>query len=123
LDWHEGRCVPSDICVTAHSGRQIDRFLRRNKEFAESYLHDSFGERRAIAAQHAPLEALRALELDEDEVVRRIVAERVLPADAVKMLHDEDWVVQLHAAEHAPLESIAELVDDAEPDVRTAVRQ
>jgi len=46
-----------------------------------------------------------------------------LPDDAVKMLHDEDWVVRLRAAEHAPLESIAELVDDAEPDVRAVVRQ
>ena len=25
-----GRCVPGDVCVAAHSGRQIDRFLRRN---------------------------------------------------------------------------------------------
>ena len=23
-----GRCVPGDICLIAHSGRQIDRFLR-----------------------------------------------------------------------------------------------
>jgi hypothetical protein len=215
----EGRCEPGDVCLMAHSGRQIDRFLRRNPEYAEECLRDFFWERRAIAARYAPLEALKQLPRDRDEVVRRVVAsrlpvdeldaymhdedrevrmtvanriaperlnelvgdgdylvrltvakrlphgqlprmahdperevrkevarrlppfalglmardadaevrriaaERMLPEDAASMLHDEDWLVRLRAAQHAPLEAVAELVDDAEPDVRAAVRR
>ena len=49
----KGKCVPGDICLIAQSGRQIDRFLRRNPQFAQENLADSFWERRAIAARNA----------------------------------------------------------------------
>ncbi len=32
------RCTPGDACIRAHSGRQIDRFLRANPELAHNYL-------------------------------------------------------------------------------------
>jgi len=38
-----GGCVPGDVCLIVQSGRQIDRFLRRNREFAEGCLNDFFG--------------------------------------------------------------------------------
>ena len=59
--------------MSAQSGRQIDGFFRRNPEFAENFLKDSFWERRAIAARYAPVAALRAMPRDADEVVRRAV--------------------------------------------------
>ena len=74
-----GRCVPGDTCLIAHSGRQIDRFLRHNPEYAEACLDDNFWERRAIAVRYVPLERISALVHDPDEVVRRAVAIR-LPA-------------------------------------------
>jgi len=49
-----GRCCPGDACIRAHSGRQIDRFLRNNRDEAGDYLQDLFWERRAIAARYAP---------------------------------------------------------------------
>ena len=55
--------------------------------------------------------------------MRRIVAARMMPEDAAKMLADNDWVVRLEAVQRAPLEDIAELVDDVEPDVRAIVRK
>ena len=47
------RCKPGDACIRAHSGRQIDRFMRANPELAINYLNDLFWERRAIAARYA----------------------------------------------------------------------
>ena len=41
-----GRCTPGDACIRTHSGRQIDRFLRQNRDEAEKYLRDIFWERR-----------------------------------------------------------------------------
>ena len=76
----EGKCQPGDVCVVAQSGRLIDRFLRRNPQFAQDYLHDDFWERRAIAVRHAPLESLRQIPRDVDEVVRRVMVSR-LPKD------------------------------------------
>ena len=70
------RCMPGDTCIFVESGRQIDRFFRVNPGYAEHYLQDEFWERRAIAARYAPQKALQALINDEDEVVRRIYAER-----------------------------------------------
>ncbi|MBV5276502.1 hypothetical protein JZU56_01270, partial [bacterium] len=35
---HSHRCTPGDTCIRAHSGRQIDRFLRNNPEQSEHYL-------------------------------------------------------------------------------------
>lgn len=71
------RCTPGDACIRAHSGRQIDRFLRTNPEEAELYLADIFWERRAIAARYAPEELISPLQRDSDEVVRRVVASRI----------------------------------------------
>ena len=66
------RCKPGDVCVQAESGRQIDRFLKRNPELAPDYLCDVFWERRAIAVRYVPTDAVLALIDDEDEVVRRL---------------------------------------------------
>ena len=71
------RCTPGDACIRAHSGRQIDRFLRTNPGEAEHFLKDIFWERRAIAARYAPVAAIGPLRSDADEVVRRVVATRL----------------------------------------------
>jgi hypothetical protein len=54
------RCHPGDACIRAHSGRQIDRFLRQNREEAGKYLDDIFWERRAIAARYAAVDEIFA---------------------------------------------------------------
>lgn len=64
-----GRCQPGEACIRAHSGRQIDRFLRRNPDEAEHYLDDIFWERRAIAARHAPVDRIFRLKRDRKSVV------------------------------------------------------
>jgi len=51
-------CTPGDACIRAHSGRQIDRFLRQNRDEAEKYLKDIFWERRAIAARYAAVDRI-----------------------------------------------------------------
>ena len=55
------RCAPGDACIRAHSGRQIDRFLRTNPGEAEHYLADIFWERRAFAAKYATVDAIFCL--------------------------------------------------------------
>jgi hypothetical protein len=50
--------TPGDACIRAHSGRQIDRFLRANPELAINYLSDIFWERRAIAVRYAPVDTI-----------------------------------------------------------------
>ena len=117
----EGRCEPGDVCLMAHSGRQIDRFLRRNPGFAGDCLRDFFWERRAIAARYAPLEALRRLPRDRDEVVRRVVASR-LPVDELDAwLHDEDREVRMTVANRLAPERLNELVGDQDYLVRLTV--
>jgi len=77
------RCLPGDVCVRAESGRQIDRFLKRNPHFAPDYLDDRFWERRAIAAraaERAPLAAARTLVEDPVAEVREIIAQRLKKA-------------------------------------------
>jgi hypothetical protein len=37
------RCTPGDACIRAHSGRQIDRFLRANPDEAHSTWPTSSG--------------------------------------------------------------------------------
>ncbi|WP_255211213.1 4Fe4S-binding leucine-rich repeat protein, partial [Methylogaea oryzae] len=64
------RCRPGDVCVRAMSGRQIDRFFRRNPELADRYLADDFWERRAIAVRYASPAAIAPLARDVDEAVR-----------------------------------------------------
>jgi hypothetical protein len=59
---------------------------------------------------------------DPEAEVRRIVAARLLPAEAASLLLDDDWLVRLEAARRAPEEAIAELIDDPELDVQALVR-
>ena len=92
-----GQCQPGDICIRAHSGRQIDRFMRRNPQEASKFLDDLFWERRAIAARHAPAEEVYRLRDDVDEVVRRVVVTRLPEALLVTMLSDPDREVRLFA--------------------------
>lgn len=93
-----GRCLPGDICLIAHSGRQIERFMRRNPEYAEACLTDAFWERRAIAVRYAPSAAIRALAKDPDEAVRRAVATRLKDADLLGMMRDSDREVRITVA-------------------------
>jgi hypothetical protein len=141
----KGRCVPGDVCVTAHSGRQIDRFLRRNPQFAEDYLSDGFWERRAIAARYAPLESVRMLPMDADEVVRRVVvsrlakdelgdylrdpdrevrmtvANRLAPEDLSALLGDQDYLVRLQVAKRLPHGQLRRMAEDEDREVRKEV--
>ena len=76
------RCTPGDACIRgAHSGRQIDRFLRTNPDEAHLIWPTSSGERCAIAARYAPEELITLLQRDNDEVVRRWS-----PADSLDQL-------------------------------------
>ncbi|NTV97249.1 MAG: (Fe-S) protein, partial [Thiobacillus sp.] len=116
-----GRCVPGDICLIAHSGRQIDRFLRRNPDYAEACLADRFWERRAIAVRYAPLAAVRPLAKDADEVVRRAVALR-LPADELAdLMHDVDREVRITVAARLPIARLARMMADPDYMVRLQV--
>jgi hypothetical protein len=116
-----GGCAPGDVCLMAKSGRQIDRFLRRHPQFAAENLADEFWERRAIAARHAPLEALRQLPRDKDEVVRRVLASR-LPIDEIDdYLHDSDREVRMTVANRITPERLLALVNDEDYLVRLQV--
>ena len=115
------RCLPGDVCVRAESGRQIDRFLKRNPHLAPDYLHDGFWERRAIAARYAPAEAVLALIDDEDEVVRRAVAYRVPPEYLVPLSDDPDREVRITVADRLPLEQLEAMVNDEDYLVRATV--
>jgi Mg/Co/Ni transporter MgtE len=117
----DDKCVQGDICITAQSGRQIDRFLRRNPQFAPDYLNDGFWERRAIAVRYAPLEMLRGRPRDADEVVRRVVASR-LPIDELdEYLHDADREVRMTVAERIAPERLTALLTDEDYLVRLQV--
>src|SRR5574343_677168 len=107
-----GRCAPGDACIRAHSGRQIDRFLRQNRDEAEKYLDDIFWERRAIAARYAPIDTIFRLKADPDEVVRRVVATR-LPVEQLEgMISDPDREVRLSVAARLPEPQLIRLVND-----------
>jgi hypothetical protein len=116
-----GKCVPGDICLIAQSGRQIDRFLRRNREFAEGCLGDFFWERRAIAARYAPLAAVQSMPKDHDEVVRRVVASRLPVDELVDYLHDTDREVRMTVAERIAPERLSALISDLDYLVRLQV--
>jgi hypothetical protein len=60
---------------------------------------------------------------DDAPEVRRIIAERMSPADAVTLLNDCDWMVRYAAVQRVPTEALACLLGDPEPDVRAAVRE
>lgn len=118
-----GRCIPGDTCVVAHSGRQIDRFLRINPELAPRYLDDEFWERRAIAVRYAPADSLEAMIQDPDEAVRRAVAYR-LPRERLHLLlQDEDREVRITVADRLPPEHLEKLATDPDYLVRAYVAQ
>lgn len=141
----DGRCAPGDLCLFVHSGRQIDRFLRRNPEFAEACLDDTFWERRAIAVRYAPIDAAARMIDDVDETVRRAVATRVEgdallhlardpdrevrvtvasrlpPAVLGKMMRDPDYAVRLQVARRLPHGSLPQMTDDPDPVVRKEI--
>lgn len=116
-----GQCVPGDICVTAQSGRQIDRFLKRNSQYAQDYLADGFWERRAIAARYAPLALMRQMPRDADEVVRRVVASRLPLEELGDYLHDTDREVRMTVADRIAPEQLHVLLGDADYLVRLQV--
>jgi hypothetical protein len=117
----ENKCVKGDICITAQSGRQIDRFLKRNPQFAPDYLGDGFWERRAIAARYAPLELIRKLPQDADEVVRRVVASRLPVNELNEYLYDTDREVRMTVAERIAPEHLTVLLGDEDYLVRLQV--
>jgi hypothetical protein len=141
----DGNCEPGEICVSARIGRQIDRFFRRNPEFAENFLKDGFWERRAIAVRYAPISALRAMPRDADEVVRRAVvsrlpnneldaylsdpdrevrmtvANRLAPERLTDLLGDTDYLVRLQLAKRLPHGQLRRLANDEDREVRKEV--
>lgn len=118
---NQGRCTPGDACIRAHSGRQIDRFLRQNSAEAVHFLADLFWERRAIAARHAPLDRILPLKSDPDEVVRRVVASRLPVEQLVTMIGDPDRDVRLSVASRVPVERLHRLIDDPDYLIRATV--
>lgn len=140
-----GDCHPGDICVRAESGRQIDRFFRRNAYLAARYLGDSFWERRAIATRYVPLELLPPLIHDADEVVRRAVAVRIdkqhlsalrldpdrevritvarrlAPENIEQMAKDTDYLVRVYVAQRLPTGRLFRMITDPEVEVRKVV--
>ena len=115
------RCTPRDACIRAHSGRQIDRFLRANPELAINYLSDIFWERRAIAVRYAPVDTIFGLKSDPDEVVRRVVATR-LPVDSlINMVSDPDREVRLSVAARLPEPLLIQLTQDPDYLIRATV--
>ncbi len=116
-----GRCTPGDACIRAHSGRQIDRFLRQNRDEAEKYLADIFWERRAIAARHAPIDTIFRLKSDPDEVVRRVVATRLPVEQLDNMIGDPDREVRLSVATRLPEPLLIRMVNDDDYLIRATV--
>lgn len=117
----EGKCEPGEICLSAQSGRQIDRFFRRNPQFAQNYLADPFWERRAIAVRYAPLEALRTMPRDTDEVVRCSLASRLPNDELDDFLRDPDREVRITVANRLDPEGLTALLGDADYLVRLQV--
>jgi len=118
-----GRCEPGDRCLIAHSGRQIERFLLMNPEFAEGCLQDAFWERRAIAVRYAPLEAVRTLAHDTDEAVRRAVVTRLPPDELMTFIGDSDREVRITVASKLPATRLHLMLGDPDYLVRQHVAQ
>jgi hypothetical protein len=116
-----GACDPHDVCIEAVSGRRIDRFLRAHPDLAGDYLADVFWERRAIAARYASLEAIRPLAKDPDEVVRRVVASRLSPAEAAGMMGDPDREVRITVAHRVDHDRLLKMAGDPDYMVRVVV--
>jgi hypothetical protein len=74
-----------------------------------------------VVAERLPEVSLGLMADDDAPEVRRIVAERMNPADAVILLNDTDWVVRYTAVQRVAPDALSSLIDDPEPDVRAAV--
>ena len=74
-------CTPGDACIRAHSGRQIDRFLRNNPELAGAYLADLFWERRAIA-RGSEAQLLPRATMPREAVSARELSVRLMPSSS-----------------------------------------
>ena len=72
------------------AGRLIDRFFRDNPGVADAYADTAHWERRAIALRYAAMSLVRAHLHDDDEVVRRVVAGRLPPAELHGLRRDSD---------------------------------
>ena len=121
-DYLNGRkCTPGDACIRAHSGRQIDRFLRNNPELAQNYLSDIFWERRAIATRYAAVDLILGMKSDPDEVVRRVVAMRLPVDELIGMISDRDREVRLSVAARLPEPQLVRLVNDPDYLIRATV--
>ena len=115
------RCKPGDVCVQAESGRQIDRFLKRNPELATEYLHDGFWERRAIAVRYVTADEVLPLIDDKDEVVRRAVAYRLPVEYLAQLRNDPDREVRITVADRLPVDQLETMADDEDYLVRAYV--
>src|SRR5574343_1638080 len=115
------RCTPGDACIRAHSGRQIDRFLRQNKEEAGKFLDDIFWERRAIAARYATVDAIFRRKSDPDEVVRHVVVTRLPVEQLATMVADPDREVRLSVAARLPEPLLVQLIDDPDYLIRATI--
>jgi len=140
-----GQCVPGDVCVTAQSGRQIDRFLRRNPQFAQDYLQDGFWNaglspcamrrwswcvscretqtRWCAAWWRAVCRWMSWMTICTTLIarLRMTVAERIVPDKLGTLLGDEDYLVRLQAAKRLPHGQLRHMVDDEDREVRKEV--
>lgn len=116
-------CIPGDCCVQVESGRQIDRFFRRNPHLATQYLNDVFWERRAIAVRYAPVERLSSMINDPDEAVRRAVAYRLPREQLVALMNDSDREVRITVADRLPVNLLEAMANDEDYLVRAYLAQ
>ena len=117
----QGKCRPADACVRSPVGRQIDRFFRANPGIADAYADTSHWERRAIALRYASMSSVRAHLRDDDEVVRRVVAGRLPPAELHGLRRDSDREVRIAVAQRLPVDDLLAMAGDADYLVRVVV--
>jgi len=116
-----GLCTPGDRCIQVESGRQIDRFLRKNPGLADRYIDNDFWERRAIAVRYASQNKLLECIDDSDETVRRAVAYRLPNDQLIKMISDTDREVRITVADRISSEHLEKMADDEDYLVRVYV--
>ena len=76
-----------------------------------------------MVAERIPEVSLGLMMYDPEAEVRRVVAERIDPNEAINMLDDHDWNVRLFAAMRVPAEVLEKLRDDPDQEVREVVSQ